>query len=78
MVQDEEVFFKEYAESHKKLSELGCKYTAPQYFDRAADPSSAAAILYPSALGVVVAGVVAVASYMYESSKMAKKLVKKA
>lgn len=72
------MFFKEYAESHKKLSELGCKYTAPQYFDSTADPTSAGALLYSSGIGVIATGIVAVAAYVYESSKVAAKVAKKA
>ncbi|GAQ83478.1 ascorbate peroxidase [Klebsormidium nitens] len=75
---DEDVFFKEYAESHKKLSELGCKYTAPQYFDSTADPTSSAALLYSSGIGVIATAIVAVAAYAYESSKVAAKVMKKA
>lgn len=65
---DEDLFFKDYAESHKKLSELGFK---PPTGSKAADVK-ASTILAQSAVGVVVAAAVVVFSYLYESSKRIK------
>lgn len=65
-VQDEDAFFKDYAESHKKLSELG--FT----------PGSAKAIVKDSlvlaqgAVGVAVAAAVVILSYLYEVRKKSK------
>ncbi|CAA2991946.1 L-ascorbate peroxidase 3 [Olea europaea var. sylvestris] len=63
---DEDAFFKDYAESHKKLSELG--FT----------PSGSKAIvkdgtvLSQSAVGVAVAAAVVILSYLYEVRKKMK------
>ncbi|XP_038888127.1 L-ascorbate peroxidase 3 [Benincasa hispida] len=63
---DEDAFFKDYAESHKKLSELG--FT----------PGSAKAIVKDSivlaqgAVGVAVAAAVVILSYLYEIRKKSK------
>nr|BAD34382.1 putative peroxisome type ascorbate peroxidase [Oryza sativa Japonica Group] len=66
---DEDAFFKDYAESHKKLSELGF---APRSSAKS-DGSTAAATLAQSAFGVAVAAaVVVIAGYLYESSKKTK------
>lgn len=63
---DEDAFFKDYAESHKKLSELGCNLT----------PSKAVVkdgtILAQSAFGVAVAAAVVILSYVYEVQKKMK------
>ncbi|KAJ4783765.1 Ascorbate peroxidase [Rhynchospora pubera] len=68
---DEDLFFKDYAESHKKLSELGFTPPTSGTFSKAAD-ISACTILAQSAVGVVVAAAVVVFSYIYESSKRSK------
>ncbi|EAZ09904.1 hypothetical protein OsI_32199 [Oryza sativa Indica Group] len=65
---DEDAFFKDYAESHKKLSELGF---APRSSAKS-DGSTAAATLAQSAFGVAVAAAVVIAGYLYESSKKTK------
>ncbi|KAI7725856.1 hypothetical protein M8C21_022279 [Ambrosia artemisiifolia] len=59
---DEEAFFKDYAESHKKLSELG--FTPPFVLKS----STAAALLVHTAIGVTVAATVVILSYLYEVS----------
>ncbi|AQK58968.1 L-ascorbate peroxidase 3 peroxisomal [Zea mays] len=66
---DEDAFFKDYAESHKKLSELGFtpRSTAPSKSDL-----PTAAVLAQSAFGVAVAAAVVIAGYLYEASKKAK------
>jgi len=64
--QDEDAFFRDYAESHKKLSELGFV------------PSSKAisvkdgTILAQGAVGVVVTAAVVILSYLYEVRKRGK------
>ncbi|KAJ1693077.1 hypothetical protein LUZ63_009775 [Rhynchospora breviuscula] len=68
---DEDLFFKDYAESHKKLSELGFTPPTSGTGSKAADVS-ACTILAQSAVGVVVAAAVVVFSYIYESSKRSK------
>uniref|UniRef100_A0A0E0QUF8 Plant heme peroxidase family profile domain-containing protein n=1 Tax=Oryza rufipogon TaxID=4529 RepID=A0A0E0QUF8_ORYRU len=65
---DEDAFFKDYAESHKKLSELGF---APRSSAKS-DGSTAVATLAQSAFGVAVAAAVVIAGYLYESSKKTK------
>ncbi|KAJ3690776.1 hypothetical protein LUZ61_019940 [Rhynchospora tenuis] len=67
---DEDLFFKDYAESHKKLSELG--FTPTSGTGSKASDVSACTILAQSAVGVVVAAAVVVFSYIYESSKRSK------
>ena len=68
---DEDTFFKDYAESHKKLSELG-------FTPRSSGPASTksdlptAVVLAQSAVGVAVAAAVVIAGYLYESSKKSK------
>ncbi|OEL35710.1 putative L-ascorbate peroxidase 4 [Dichanthelium oligosanthes] len=66
---DEDAFFKDYAESHKKLSELGFtpRNAAPAKYDL---PTGA--VLAQSAFGVAVAAAVVIAGYLYEASKKAK------
>lgn len=65
---DEDAFFKDYAESHKKLSELGFTPT----------PTGAKAIvkdgtvLAQGAVGVAVAAAVVILSYLYEVRKKMK------
>ncbi|XP_024032890.1 L-ascorbate peroxidase 3 [Morus notabilis] len=65
---DEDAFFKDYAESHKKLSELG--FTPPSAGLKEAVRSSA--ILAQSAVGVAVAAAVGILSYFYEVHRKAK------
>lgn len=60
--QDEEAFFKDYAESHKKLSELG--FTPPSSLK-----SKNVALLAQGAVGVAVAATVMVLSYLYECNR---------
>jgi L-ascorbate peroxidase len=68
---DEDIFFKDYAESHKKLSELG-------FTPRSGGPASTksdlptAVVLAQSAVGVAVAAAVVIAGYLYEASKRSK------
>uniref|UniRef100_A0A0D9XAK7 L-ascorbate peroxidase n=1 Tax=Leersia perrieri TaxID=77586 RepID=A0A0D9XAK7_9ORYZ len=68
---DEETFFKDYAESHKKLSELGF---TPRTSGSASTKSdlSTGAVLAQSAVGVAVAAAVVIVSYLYEASKKSK------
>ncbi|KAM7259047.1 hypothetical protein ACFE04_014788 [Oxalis oulophora] len=63
---DEDAFFKDYAESHKKLSELGFIQKSSKYV-----PSDSL-VLAQSAAGVVVAAAVVILSYVYESRKKMK------
>ncbi|CAL0304279.1 unnamed protein product [Lupinus luteus] len=62
---DEDVFFRDYAESHKKLSELGF---VPS---KAASPKDAT-VLAQSAVGIVVSAAVVILSYLYEVRKRGK------
>lgn len=66
---DEDAFFKDYAESHKKLSELGF---TPRSTASAKSDLPAGAVLAQSAFGVAVAAAVVIAGYLYEASKKAK------
>ncbi|KAL5986044.1 L-ascorbate peroxidase 3 [Asimina triloba] len=68
---DEDLFFKDYAESHKKLSELG--FTPSSSSPAIKIEASPSTILTHSAFGVAVAAAVVVASYIYEVSKRATK-----
>ncbi|KAH1224426.1 L-ascorbate peroxidase 3 [Glycine max] len=63
---DEDAFFRDYAESHKKLSELG--------FVPSSKPISIkeGTILAQGAVGVVVATAVVILSYLYEVRKRGK------
>ncbi|URE21493.1 peroxidase [Musa troglodytarum] len=63
---DEELFFKDYAESHKKLSELG--FTSRQT-GSATKTIATSAVLAQSAFGVAVAAAVVILSYCYEASR---------
>lgn len=65
-MQDEEAFFRDYAESHKKLSELG--FTPPGSKTIVKDGT----ILAQSAFGVAVAAAVVIAGYLYEVRKKMK------
>lgn len=67
---DEEVFFKDYAASHKKLSELG--FTPPSPGLKTTIKSSA--LFVQSAVGVAVAATVVVLSYFYEIHRKSTKM----
>jgi L-ascorbate peroxidase len=67
--QDEDVFFKDYAESHKKLSELGF---APRGSGPAKSDLPTGAVLAQGAFGVAVAAGVVILGYLYEASRKAK------
>nr|WGU11333.1 L-ascorbate peroxidase 1 [Crinum x powellii] len=67
---DEDAFFRDYAESHKKLSELG--FTPRRTSTSTKCEAKTSAILAQSAVGVAVAATVVVLSYLYEISKRAK------
>jgi L-ascorbate peroxidase len=71
VLQDEDTFFKDYAESHKKLSELGF---TPRSSGAASTKSElpTAVVLAQSAVGVAVAAAVVIAGYLYEASKRSK------
>ncbi|GAA0154353.1 hypothetical protein LIER_12357 [Lithospermum erythrorhizon] len=62
---DEEAFFEDYAESHKKLSELG--FTQPSSCIQEAVRKGA--VLAQVAVGVAVAGTVVILSYFYEINR---------
>lgn len=66
-MQDEDAFFKDYAESHKKLSELG--FTPPTGAKAIVKDGT---ILAQSAVGVAVAAAVVILSYFYEVRKKMK------
>nr|AAD43334.1 ascorbate peroxidase [Zantedeschia aethiopica] len=65
---DEDAFFKDYAESHKKLSELG--FTSPKSASKSDAHTSI--LLAQSAVGVAVAAAVVFLSYCYEVSRRSK------
>ncbi|KAH7663215.1 Class I peroxidase protein [Dioscorea alata] len=67
---DEDAFFKDYAESHKKLSELG--FTPPKSTSASKSDVKSCTVLAQSAFGVAVAAAVVVLSYVYEISKKGK------
>ena len=60
---DEEAFFRDYAASHKKLSELGF---TPSIGAKSPKDST---VLAQSAVGVAVAAAVVILSYIYEARK---------
>jgi L-ascorbate peroxidase len=64
--QDEEAFFRDYAASHKKLSELG--FTQGSSGFKVKDTT----VLEQSAAGVAVAAAVVILSYFYEVRKKMK------
>ncbi|KAG2580548.1 hypothetical protein PVAP13_6NG354100 [Panicum virgatum] len=66
---DEDAFFKDYAESHKKLSELGF---TPRGAASAKSDLPTGAVLAQGAFGVAVAAAVVVAGYLYEAARKAK------
>ncbi|KAG8087720.1 hypothetical protein GUJ93_ZPchr0010g7604 [Zizania palustris] len=68
---DEDTFFKDYAESHKKLSELGFTPRSSGSASAKSDMSTGA-VLAQSAVGVAVAAAVVIVSYLYEASKKSK------
>ncbi|KAK9690775.1 hypothetical protein RND81_09G153200 [Saponaria officinalis] len=63
---DEEAFFRDYAVSHKKLSELGFTPSGSK------SGSKDSIILAQSVVGVAVAAAVVILSYIYEVRKRAK------
>ncbi|KAF3440320.1 hypothetical protein FNV43_RR18604 [Rhamnella rubrinervis] len=65
---DEDAFFKDYAVSHKKLSELG--FTPPSSSGKEGIKSGI--ILAQSAVGVAVAAAVVILSYIYEVRRKTK------
>lgn len=65
---DEDAFLKDYAESHKKLSELG--FNPSSFSLKEAVKSST--ILAQSAVGVAVAAAVVILSYLYEVRRKTK------
>ncbi|MCD7471630.1 L-ascorbate peroxidase 3 [Datura stramonium] len=65
---DEEAFFRDYAESHKKLSELG--FTPPSSCFKLAVKNST--VLAQGAVGVAVAAAVVILSYFYEVNRRIK------
>ncbi|KAL6517432.1 L-ascorbate peroxidase 3 [Orobanche minor] len=66
--EDEDAFFRDYAESHKKLSELGFTPTATGAKAFVKDGT----ILAQSAVGVAVAAAVVILGYFYEVRKKMK------
>ncbi|KAG1360974.1 L-ascorbate peroxidase 3 [Cocos nucifera] len=67
---DEDLFFKDYAESHKKLSELGF---TPRHTGSATKAGvKTSTVLAQSAFGVAVAAGVVILSYLYEVSRRSK------
>lgn len=70
LCQDEDLFFKDYAESHKKLSELG--FTPRRSCSATKADAKTSAVLAHSAFGVAVAAGVVILSYLYEVSRRSK------
>lgn len=64
--QDEDAFFRDYAVSHKKLSELG--FTTPSSSGSKVIVKDST-VLVQSAVGVVVAAAVVILSYLYDVRK---------
>lgn len=64
-VEDEDAFFSDYAESHKKLSELG--FTPPSSSLKAITKNRT--LLAQTAVGVAVAATVIILSYFYEVNR---------
>ncbi|KFK30138.1 hypothetical protein AALP_AA7G221800 [Arabis alpina] len=64
---DEDAFFRDYAESHKKLSELGFNPSSS-----GAKPVADSTILAQSAFGVAITAAVVALSYFYEIRKKMK------
>lgn len=67
---DEDLFFKDYAESHKKLSELG--FTPRHTGSATKAGAKTSTVLAQSAFGVAVAAGVVILSYLYEVSRRSK------
>ncbi|XP_059295158.1 L-ascorbate peroxidase 3-like [Lycium ferocissimum] len=65
---DEEAFFRDYAESHKKLSELG--FTPPSSCFKL--PVKNSTVLAQGAIGVAVAAAVVILGYFYEVNRRIK------
>ncbi|XP_021287166.1 L-ascorbate peroxidase 3, peroxisomal isoform X1 [Herrania umbratica] len=65
---DEDAFFRDYAESHKKLSELGFTPSSSRSKPIVKDST----VLAQSAVGVAVAAAVVILSYFYEVRKRMK------
>ncbi|KAK8518686.1 hypothetical protein V6N13_018035 [Hibiscus sabdariffa] len=65
---DEDAFFQDYAESHKKLSELGFTPSSARSKSIIKDST----VLAQSAVGVAVAAAVVILSYLYEVRKKMK------
>nr|KJB32657.1 hypothetical protein B456_005G254100 [Gossypium raimondii] len=65
---DEDAFFRDYAESHKKLSELGFTPTSARSKVMVKDST----VLAQGAVGVAVAAAVVILSYFYEVRKRMK------
>lgn len=63
--QDEDAFFRDYAVSHKKLSELGVVPSSKA-------PVKDGVILAQGAVGIVVTAAVVILGYLYEVHKRAK------
>lgn len=68
MWQDEDEFFKDYAASHKKLSELG--FTPPSSCLGISAKNTT--VLAHSAVGMAVAAAVVVLGYLYEVNRRVK------
>nr|AEH76922.1 peroxisomal ascorbate peroxidase [Aeluropus littoralis] len=66
---DEDAFFKDYAESHKKLSELGF---TPRSSGPAKSDLPTGVVLAQGAFGVAVAAAVVILGYLYEAPKKVK------
>jgi L-ascorbate peroxidase len=66
-LQDEEAFFRDYAESHKKLSELG--FTPPRSAFSCKSGNKQKSLLVQAAAGVAVAAAVVAWAYLCESNK---------
>lgn len=70
--QDEDIFFKDYAESHQKLSELGFRSPSTSAAPRESNKdlyASPATVLAQSAVGVAVSAVVIILGYVYEARR---------
>eukprot|EP00244_Chara_vulgaris_P004863 TRINITY_DN19856_c1_g1_i4.p1 TRINITY_DN19856_c1_g1~~TRINITY_DN19856_c1_g1_i4.p1 ORF type:complete len:339 (-),score=60.14 TRINITY_DN19856_c1_g1_i4:22-933(-) len=76
---DNEAFFRDYAESHKKLSELGCADSSPAFAAAAAvkhvvnEAQNTLAIVSQGLVGIVATVVICVLGYMYEVRRSAAK-----
>lgn len=68
---DEDAFFKDYAESHKKLSELGFRDPSSLPAGSGCEVSTST-VLVQGAVGVVVAAAVVIFGYLYEVQRKSK------